>query len=435
MMSRDISNYKEAIEYLFNQLPVYQRQGRGAIKKSLDNIKSLCRLLDEPHLKYPVIHIAGTNGKGSVTHMLSSYLMEQGYTVGLYTSPHYRDFRERIKIGRNYIPESDVLKLVNFLLGDLEEIQPSFFEITVAMAFGYFAQQQVDIAVIETGLGGRLDSTNIVDPVLSIITNISYDHEIFLGDTLEKIAGEKAGIIKGGKPVLIGEKHPETVPVFEEKSKEQDSSLSYAEELVKVEVLASDYKRMEVEVEIDEREPFSITTDCPGDYQQENIRTTIATSMLLEHSELEIQFDVDKLRSSLSKVKENTGLIGRYDLLNNKPVVLVDSAHNEDGIRSFWKNIDPSEFDKVYVVAGFVQGKDVRNLLSLFPQNVHFLFARPNILRGMNTDEIIPVANELGLEYELFESVHQAKDHAVKNAGKDDAVIIVGSCYLVAEVI
>jgi dihydrofolate synthase/folylpolyglutamate synthase len=361
--------------------------------------------------------------------------MEKGLKVGLYTSPHYKDFRERIKINREYIKEPQVLEILNNVFELSNEIKPSFFEITVAMAFEHFAEQSVDVSVIETGMGGRLDSTNIVNPAISIITNISFDHEIFLGDTLGKIAQEKAGIIKKQKPIVIGEKHPDTSIIFQNRADEFEAPLIFAEDLVGIQLLHSDLISIRMEVNMGETDPFMVESDCSGEYQMNNIRTTIAAAQVLEHSELHMEFDIELIQKAISNVKGNTGFIGRNQLLQQEPVVLVDSAHNEAGIRSFWKSFAMDNYDDIYVIVGFVQGKNVKKLLSLFPAGLNYHFAKPNILRGMETSEVEPIAKEMGLKFRTFGSVGTAMEKAIGRAGKNDIVIAIGSCYLIAEVI
>jgi len=388
---------------------MYQRQGSTAFKKDLTNIQAFCKRLDNPQEKYPCIHVAGTNGKGSTSHMISSILQAAGYKVGLYTSPHLKDFRERIKINGQEIEEEAVVDFIKQEQRFLEHQKLSFFELTVGLAFDYFASSHVDIAVIEVGLGGRLDSTNIINPLLSVITNIGLDHTQFLGETLKEIAFEKGGIIKKDTPVVVGEYQPEVMPVFKELAVSKNAPLSLAEEHV--------------------TENFE--TDLLGDYQLKNVKTAVQAINVLQLT----NFKVTKaaIVKGLKHVVENTGLKGRWQVLQKNPKVVCDTAHNREGLQIVMKQLEREHFLKLHFVLGLVNDKDLQSILSLLPKKAKYYFCKPNIPRGLGAKELEQEAIRQGLEGAVYTSVANAYNQALKNADPGDLIYIGGSTFVVAE--
>lgn len=409
---------------------MYQRQGKVAFKKNLDNITALCNFLDNPQKSLKCIHVAGTNGKGSVSHMLASVLQENGLKVAMYTSPHYKDFRERIKINGKFITRSKVCDFVEKIQPIIGQLQPSFFEITVAMAFDYFASQQVDYAIIETGLGGRLDSTNIITPLLSIITNISFDHEAMLGNTLESIAGEKAGIIKSNVAVVIGKKHPLTDPVFISKSQDCNSQLIFAENIFQSEDLAK--SNIVFRNKSGEKITIDFTRFAP--YQIENIRTTLAALQYLSN-EAYISKDLAVWKKGFDKIEENTYYVGRWQILSEKPFIVADSAHNQAGIEIVLNKLKSKTFNKMHFVIGFVNDKTIDKILVMFPKNARYYFAKANIPRGLDAKNLKEMASEIGLKGRSYSSVKNAYKAAKRASVKEDLIYIGGSIFVIAEVI
>ena len=401
--------YKETLDWMFGQLPMYQQKGAAAFNAKLDNIINFCNILDNPQEKFKSIHVAGTNGKGSSSHMLASILQEAGYKVGLYTSPHLRDFRERIKINGKVVSKEFVTRFVEQHKPFFEYNRLSFFEMTVGMAFSYFAEENVDIAVIEVGLGGRLDSTNIISPEVSLITNIGMDHTQFLGDTLEKIALEKAGIIKPKIPVVISETQPETKMIFNLIAHQLKSNIVFA----------------------DQERVSGFETDLLGEYQQKNIKGVVACIHQLKN------FKVSKqaISKGLNKVVENTGLLGRWQVLQNNPLVVCDTAHNKEGLELILKQIKKQAFTQLHIVLGFVKDKDVKSILALFPRDAKYYFVRPSIPRGMDAVVLQELAKELGLNGVVCKSVKNGFKKALKNANNNDMVYVGGSTFVVAEVV
>jgi dihydrofolate synthase/folylpolyglutamate synthase len=429
-------NYKETLQWLFDKLPMFQRMGKAAYKADLGNTVELLNLLDNPQNKFKTIHVAGTNGKGSVSHIVASVLQDAGFKTGLYTSPHLKDFRERIRIDGEMIPEKEVIGFVESNLKDFEKIQPSFFEMTVGMAFDFFAKNEVDIAVVEVGLGGRLDSTNVVNPMVSVITNIGYDHTQFLGDTLEKIAGEKAGIIKSGVPVVIGRKQFETKELFETKASEKSAALFYAEDHYDIKLLQS-MKPEEQFIDIwKDNEIFLEEVNSPllGNYQQENIATAL---MVLEVLNARHGFGIepDNIREGIEYLKKNTGFIGRWHILDTNPLTICDTGHNEEGIKAVVQQIMSTSFDNLHFVFGLVNDKDPKTILSLLPRNATYYFCKPDIPRGMNAEELQKIAEEVGLNGLSYSSVDRAFSSAFNNARPRDMVFVGGSTFVVAEVV
>lgn len=401
--------YQETVNWMYVQLPMYQREGKSAFKPKLANIIALAAHLGNPQDTFKSIHVAGTNGKGSTSHMIASVLQEAGYKVGLYTSPHLKDFRERIRINGQTISEADVVKFVDRNMTFFKEHQCSFFEMTVGMAFDHFSREEVDYAVIEVGLGGRLDSTNIITPVVSVITNIGMDHMDMLGDTLEAIAAEKAGIIKRGVPVVISEYHQQTWPVFKEKAAEEQAPLVLAEEL------SEDFR-----------------TDLKGKYQVKNIRAVVAAvrGMSLPNMSEEV------IKAGLLKTVENTGLLGRWQQLGTDPLIICDTAHNREGLELVMSQLQEEDYDHLHMVIGVVKDKDLDRVLPIFPVNkVTYYFARPDIPRGMDAADLHAKASTYGLNGAVFDSVSGAFAEAKKNAGSGDLIFVGGSNFTVAEVL
>lgn len=428
--------YQTTLEYLFKQLPMFQRIGRKAFKKDLVNIKKLCEALGNPYTEYPTIHVAGTNGKGSTTHLIAALLQTKGLKVGVYTSPHYRDFRERIKINGVYISETAIIDFVEEYKPIFQEIEPSFFEITVALAFKYFADQQVDIAIIETGLGGRLDSTNVITPILSVITNISYDHQKVLGDTLPKIAAEKAGIIKPNVPVVIGESLLETLPVFAQKAAENNSKIHVAD--ANLMATAIERKIDSTVFEVREMNHQSLLYDALevgllGDYQAKNVVTFLYTAEVLES--LGWKFSETELTTALKDVKSLTNMIGRWDILGTAPLIIADSGHNEAGIKAVTEQLKRLEYDNLHIVWGMARDKDGANILKLLPKNAFYYFAKPDVPRGLEATILQENASAFGLKGEVFESVEAALNTAKLDASSNDVIFVGGSTFVVAEVV
>ena len=404
-------NYTNTLNWMFSQLPMFQRQGKSAFKKDLTNSIALSKHLNFPETKFKTIHVAGTNGKGSTSHMLASILQEAGYKVGLYTSPHLKDFRERIKINGEVIRKIDVINFIKKNQLFFEEHKLSFFEMTVGLAFEYFAKQKVDIAIIEVGLGGRLDSTNIILPEVSVITNIGLDHTQFLGETLPEIAFEKAGIIKTQTPVVIGEYQEEIIHVFEEKAKQNKAKLYLASKNI----------------------TKTFQSDLKGNYQQNNIKTVVQTISVLENNGFKIS--KENLRVGLQNVVKNTGLLGRWQLINTMPKAICDTGHNKEGLLYVLKQLKEEQFDKLHFIFGVVNDKDLSTILHLFPKEAIYYFCKPNIPRGLSEKELQNQCFKYGLEGASYKSVEKAYKTALKNASKNDLIFIGGSTFVVAEIV
>jgi len=425
--------YLQTIEYLFSRLPMFSRIGAAAFKKDLTNTITLCKHLGDPHQKFKSIHVAGTNGKGSVSHMLAAILQTAGYKVGLYTSPHLKDFRERIKINGEEVKEEFVIAFTDNMKPLIEEIEPSFFEITVAMAFDYFAKQKVDIAVIEVGLGGRFDSTNIITPGLSVITNIGWDHMNILGDTLEKIAFEKAGIIKQNIPVVIGEFLPETKTVFEKIATEKDATIYYAKE--NRNVLSWEWKKHELIVEVEEKgktDHKKYQLDLPGLYQSKNLLTVLESCSVLK----ELNYDLNEtdIRNGLQKTKKLTGLHGRWEIIHDHPIIILDVGHNEDGIKQITQQLELTTYHELHIIIGLVKDKEVEKVLSLLPHAAQYYFTRAQIPRALPADVLKAKAAEQNLNGESYPDVNTALKTAIARSHKDDLILVCGSVFLVGEV-
>jgi dihydrofolate synthase/folylpolyglutamate synthase len=426
--------YEETVRYLFERLPMFQRIGPAAYKADLDNTIELVKLSGNPHTQFPAIHIAGTNGKGSVSHILAAVLQAAGYKTGLYISPHYKDFRERIKINGRYITEQAVVDYVQRHQSDIERIEPSFFEITVGMAFEYFAAEKVDIAVIETGLGGRLDSTNIITPLLSVITNIGYDHMDMLGNTLPLIAAEKGGIIKHGVPVVIGETHPETETVFRKIAEERHSPIIFADQHYQVDITSSTIGSMTVDVSKNGQAlAENLQTDLYGNYQRKNLATCFAAIEQLKA--LGWPLSIDVVQKALQKVGSSTAFIGRCQVLGRNPLIIADSGHNEDGIKEIVSQINSLPFNHLHFVLGSVKDKDLSKTLPLLPEHATYYFCKPDIPRGLEADALKEAAANYGLKGNSYPTVKAAFDAAKATAQPDDLVFVGGSIFVVGEVL
>ena len=428
--------YSDTLDYLYTQLPMYQRQGAAAMKKDLTNIRRLCAALGHPERRFPSVHLAGTNGKGTTAHLLAAALQRAGKRVGLYTSPHYKDFRERIKLDGRYVPEAFVVDFVARHRALFEEVRPSFFEITVAMAFRYFAAQGVEVAVIETGLGGRLDSTNVIVPLLSVITNISLDHQQFLGDTLGAIAGEKAGIIKPGVPVVIGERQPETTPVFEAHAAEKRAPLTYAEDHWRVALLDTDLQHSRYAVHYRQTRILErLQVELFGNFQAQNIRTALAVLRALEDTELDYTFLPQQLNAAWQNLRARTAYQGRWQLLERRPLVLTDSAHNEAGLRLAMQQLATVQRGRLHLVLGFVSDKKLDGVLPLLPPDADYYWTRPDIPRGLAAEVLREAAGPYGLRGRAFPTVAEALATARREADPNDTIYVGGSTFVVAEVL
>lgn len=426
-------NYQQTIDYLFTRLPMFSRIGSAAYKKDLTNTIALCKSLGDPHQKFKTIHVAGTNGKGSVSHMLAAILETAGYKTGLYTSPHLKDFRERIRVDGVMIAEQDVIGFTEKIKPMIEELEPSFFEITVAMAFDHFAKQQVDVAVIEVGLGGRLDSTNIITPELSIITNIGWDHMNMLGDSLEKIAFEKAGIVKENIPVVIGEILPETSLVFETIAKEKNAPLSIASHTRQVTNWKWEKKELIIEVANAHRTDHKkYHLDLPGIYQTKNLLTTLEACSQLREKGWNITDD--KIQEALKQVKKLTRFHGRWEIIHHSPVVVLDVAHNIDGIKQLLQQIELTEHNDLHIVIGMVKDKEIDDILRTLPKEARYYFTHAQIPRALPAETLQEKARGFKLEGQSFSNVNIALYAASVNAGKKDLVIVCGSIFLVGEI-
>ena len=401
-------NYQQSLDWMFAQLPMYQREGKTAFKKDLSNTIALSKELGFPEKKFKSIHVGGTNGKGSTSHMLASILQEAGYKVGLYTSPHLKNFTERIRVNGDEIPKRKVSSFINKNKAFLEKQKLSFFEMTVGLAFDYFANEKVDIAIIEVGLGGRLDSTNIIIPEVSVITNIGLDHTQFLGETLPEIAFEKAGIIKNNIPVVIGEKQDEVKSVFTTKAKECKASVYFASEIKE-----------------------SYKTDLLGDYQKSNVKTAIRTIRELQG----FLVSVDNIKKGLLNVVKNTNLKGRWQILQENPKVICDTAHNKEGLEIVLKQLKKEKFNELHIVLGVVSDKKLETILPLFPKKATYYFCKPEIPRGMDKEILFKKAKMYDLKGEKFSSVKKALRNALLSANQQDMIYVGGSTFVVAEII
>lgn len=418
--------YKQALDYLYNRLPVFHLTGGAAYKPGLGNTIQLLNALNNPHLKFKSIHVAGTNGKGSVSHMLAAILQQAGYKTALYTSPHLVDFGERIRINGAMIDSDFVVHFVENHQQLIETIQPSFFELTMAMAFDYFAQNKVDIAIIETGLGGRLDSTNIITPLISVITTIGYDHTEFLGDTLDKIAFEKAGIIKKGIPVVIGEYLPETRPVFEQKASDTGSSIIYIQDSYPVHYVETTNNLL-----IFQQNGITFQSGLTGYYQLKNCATVLATIDVL--NKLNYRLSLPAVQAGFREVTRLTGLRGRWELLSESPLLIADTAHNVQGIASVVEQLKHYQVQTVRIVIGMVNDKDCHGVLQLLPRDAQYYFTNAQVKRALAASELLQQAEKWELKGKAYSTIELAMEAAKQEAGKMDLILITGSNFVVGE--
>ena len=427
-------NYTQTLEFLFTSMPSFQRVGGDAYKPGLERIASFCQHLGNPQRNYYTIHVAGTNGKGSVSHMLASILREAGYRTGLFTSPHLTDFRERIRVDGEMIPKQKIVNFVDKHQDKMKELDLSFFEMTAAMAFDYFDQSDVEVAVIETGLGGRLDATNLITPILSIVTNVSFDHTEFLGETIEKIASEKAGIIKKSIPVIVGQHSEAYDKVFVERAKELNSRILFAEDewtLNGVEHFDNENQHFSL-TRVRDGRGYELDIDLLGDYQRHNIVTVCAAAdYLAENTPLTISRRAH--REGLQVAAASTGLAGRWQVLSREPYTVCDTGHNEDGIRYVAEQLSNLECDRLFAVMGFAREKELSKILALLPAKAHYIFTRANIERARAIEDIAAEATKLGIDFETAPTVKEAVERARCLAQPSDAIFIGGSNYVIAE--
>jgi dihydrofolate synthase/folylpolyglutamate synthase len=424
--------YTEVLDYLYSRLPMYQRIGAAAFKKDLTNTLKLCHSLNNPQDNFKSIHIAGTNGKGSSSHMIAAVLQMAGYKTGLYTSPHLKDFTERIRINGVPITPPEVISFVETARTVIDEVNPSFFELTVAMAFDHFQRNKVDISVIETGLGGRFDSTNVITPLVSLITNISFDHQDLLGNTLPEIAFEKAGIIKPGVPVVIGDRHIETENVFLKKSREVNAPVIFAEDQFSISKLSSGIEPARYEViKKSSGKKIMINTDLPGDYQVRNIPPVLSVLELLRDKEFIIPDEA--ITNGLAGTTTLTGLKGRWQVLSADPFIVCDVAHNEDGIKWVIQQLHRLQPLQLHVIFGMVKDKDPDSILKKLPPGARYYFCQANIPRAKNAGELAGIARNYGLNGLVYDNVNQALESARSNYKKGDIIFIGGSTFIIAE--
>jgi dihydrofolate synthase/folylpolyglutamate synthase len=427
-------NYQQTLDYLFARLPMFQRIGAAAYKANLDNTYKIATLLGDPHKQLKCIHVAGTNGKGSSSHMLAAILQQAGYKVGLYTSPHLVDFRERISVNGKMIGKEDIVEFVEKYKEDFEKIEPSFFEWTVGLAFHYFSKQEVDVAVIEVGLGGRLDSTNIITPIVSLITNIGYDHMNLLGDTLQKIAAEKAGIIKARVPVVVSEHQTDIYPVFVAKANDLRAPLEFADKRYKV--IKHELKNGFLECDILHRRTNiseSYKLDLTGSYQLKNVLGVLHTVDIL----IEAGFIIEKkeVKAALSKVVKLTKLKGRWQTVNQKPLIIADTGHNEDGIKYVLENLKRYSVKNLHMVFGAVNDKEIDKILQLLPAKANYYFVKASVPRALESAELQKKAGVFKLKGEAFDTVENGLKAAKKAYKSGDLIFVGGSTFVVADLL
>lgn len=423
-------NYQETLNYLYNSTPVFEHVGAVAYKEGLQNTLALDKHFNHPHTNFKTIHIAGTNGKGSCSHSLASILQEAGYKVGLYTSPHLVDFRERIRVNGQCISKERVIKFVKDERKFFEPLHPSFFELTTALAFKYFDEQKVDIAIIEVGLGGRLDCTNIISPILSIITNISFDHTQFLGDTLAKIAGEKAGIIKKGVPVIIGEANEETRPVFQSKANEVNSDIVFAEDNA---IVTSSSPIVDGGRRYNLSNNSTLVGELSGDYQERNMNTILCACNILK--QMNIIKNDDIIAKGLTNICKNTGLLGRWQTIQNNPTVVCDTGHNVGGWNYLAPQIKRQQCNQLRIVFGMVDDKDINSVMFLLPKNAIYYWTQAETQRAIKAERVAEIAIKHDLRGEIFDNVEVAYTKALQDSNKDDFVFVGGSSYIVADLL
>ena len=434
-------DYQNTIDYLYSRLPIFSRIGAAAIKNDLHNTQLICSFLGNPENKFKTIHVAGTNGKGSTSHMLAAIFQKAGYKTGLYTSPHLYDFRERIKVNGEMCNKEFVTSFTNRVKPLIEEIEPSFFEITVGMAFEYFATENCDIAIIETGLGGRLDSTNVIQPILSIITNIGWDHMALLGNTLQAIASEKAGIIKKETPIVISESIAETNSVFLEKAALENAPIYFSEDFIELDAFENNWNTASFSFSQPLvhllnsplfNEKFAISCDLPGKYQAKNLKGVLVASQLL--ADLGWKLNSSIIQKALLEIKTSTGFMGRWECIQSSPRIILDVAHNEHGIKALLDQIATTPFDHLYIVTGMVKDKDVDSALSLLPKNANYYFTQSHLPRALASKELAEKATALGLKGEIYSDVNNALQTASTIATDKDLILVLGSVYLIAEI-
>lgn len=423
-------NYQETLNYLYNSTPVFEHVGAVAYKEGLQNTLALDKHFNHPHTNFKTIHIAGTNGKGSCSHSLASILQEAGYKVGLYTSPHLVDFRERIRVNGPCISKERVVKFVKDERKFFEPLHPSFFELTTALAFKYFDEQKVDIAIIEVGLGGRLDCTNIISPILSIITNISFDHTQFLGDTLAKIAAEKAGIIKKGVPVIIGEANEETRPVFQSKANEVNSDIVFAEDNA---IVTSSSPIVDGGRRYNLSNNSTLVGELSGDYQERNMNTILCACNILK--QMNIIKNDDIIAKGLTNICKNTGLLGRWQTIQNNPTVVCDTGHNVGGWNYLAPQIKRQQCNQLRIVFGMVDDKDINSVMYLLPKNAIYYWTQAESKRAIKAERVAEIAIKHDLRGEIFDNVEVAYTKALQDSNKDDFVFVGGSSYIVADLL
>lgn len=425
--------YQETLNFLYSKLPMFSKVGISAYKKDITNTILLCDSIENPQTKFKSIHVAGTNGKGSTSHMLAAIMQTAGYKTGLYTSPHLKDFRERIRVNGLMCDENFVVEFVQKIKPQIESIEPSFFEVTVAMAFEYFAQQKVEIAIIETGLGGRLDSTNIIEPIISVITNIGYDHMDILGNTLPEIAFEKAGIIKKNTPVVVGETLPETKQVFINKAIEENATLSFAEANYTLIKATTNHQQQKIIFKRnDENKVRTIEMDLLGNYQTKNLFTVLETCKQL--NKIDFNLSDEMIASALLQTKKTTGLLGRWQILQENPIVILDVAHNKDGVVEILQQLKQTIYRNLHCVFGMVKDKDHNAVLQLLPKTATYYFTQAHIERALHNELLKEKAIKYDLKGESFSDVNEAIEKAKKNAQDDDLILVFGSVFLIGEV-
>ncbi len=436
-----MNDYQNTIDYLYSRLPMFSRIGAAAIKNDLHNTELICSFLGNPEKKFKTIHIAGTNGKGSTSHMLAAIFQKAGYKTGLYTSPHLYDFRERIKVNGALCKIEFVTSFTNRVKPLIEKIEPSFFEITVGMAFEYFAVENCDIAIIETGLGGRLDSTNVIEPVLSVITNIGWDHMALLGNTLEAIASEKAGIIKKETPIVISESIPESKSVFIQKAALENAPIYFSEDFIQAEAFENNWDTASFSFSqplfhllskplFDAK--FTVSADLPGKYQAKNLKGVLVACQLLTDMGWKLTSEI--IKQALLEIKASTGLMGRWECIQSNPRIVLDVAHNEHGIKAMLDQLATTHYEQLYIVTGMVKDKDVDAVLTLLPNNANYYFTQSHLPRALAAKELAEKANAFGLKGEIYSDVNIALQKATVKANDKDLILVIGSVYLVAEV-
>lgn len=431
-----IKNYNQALDFIFSKLPIFQSQGPKALKYNLDNIKNFCSALGNPQEKFKSIHIAGTNGKGTSSHIIASIFQEAGYKTGLYTSPHYKDFRERVKIDGKYIKKSFITNFISKNLMLIEEIKPSYFELSVALAFSYFADKKVDIAIIEVGLGGRLDSTNIITPLISLITNISFDHTQTLGNTLAEIATEKAGIIKNNIPIIIGEKQKDCIQSYEKIAKAKKSPLFFADDIIRINEEKSNYRCTKLFLDSNTLKTRTLKTDIVGPFAKYNTKYALSVVDIFRktyHKDWDI--DEQAIIKGIRHVKRNTKYIGRWHLISKSPDIIADGAHNIGAIKETIEYVSKLDYANIHIIIGIVADKSWDKVFNILPKKATYYFTKANIPRAMDESDLLNTAKKYKLYGKKYTDILEAKESALKQSNKSDLILILGSIYLVGEII